>query len=222
MTGTMHRWLVPLLLLALGGCASLLPPPGAPPRLYRLTPASEFPSGLAAVRAQLLVDPLTASGALDTTRIVLSRSPTTIDYFADSAWTDRAPLMLQPLLVYSLENSGRFSAVARASLVLSADFILQSELRHFEARYDGNAPIPEVLVQLHVKLVRMPSRAIIAQRTIEARAPAARNDVPDIVDAFDQAFRAAARQIVVWTVESVAAAPRADRGRLASEPPASP
>jgi cholesterol transport system auxiliary component len=203
-----RRFVVTALLPALAGCASLLPQPAAPPRLYTLTAVREFPAGLPKVSVQLLVDTPAAQASLDSTRIALSRSPTSIDYFADAAWTDRAPLMVQALLVESLENSGRITAIARESLALRADFILKPELRHFEAVYRDGAEAPTALVQVNVKLIAMPDRTITGQRTVEGTAPAARNDIADIVAAFDAAFHQAARQIVDWTLAGLATAAR--------------
>lgn len=199
MTGLTRRLVLAGLALAPAACGGLLPQGGAPPKLYALTPATDFPAGGARVAWQLLVNTPVSIAALDSERIALSRTPTTFDYFADAAWVDRAPLMLQSLLVQSFENSGRISAVARDSLNLRADYTLLVELRHFEADY-GAAAAPIVHVQLGVKLVHMPDRAITAQQLFEATAPAAVNQVPVIVDAFNTAFHQAARQIVDWTL----------------------
>ena len=65
------------------------------------------------------------------------RSPTTIDYFANAAWSDRAPAMVQSLLIESFEQTGKIISVSRDLAVLRADYILMSELRRFEARYES-------------------------------------------------------------------------------------
>jgi len=176
-----------------------LPSGGPPPKLYRLTPASDFPANGPPVSWQLLVDVPTSAAALDTERIALSRGPTSIDYFADAAWTDRAPLMVQGLLVQSFENSGRITAIARESLALRADYVLRTELRHFEAAYAGDGA-PTAHVQIVAKLVKMPDRVIIAQRTVDTTMRARENQVPAIVDAFNDAGHQALRQIVEWTL----------------------
>lgn len=198
-----RRVVLAALALAAAGCTSLLPQGSDPPKLYPLTPASDFPPGGASVAWQLLVDVPVSAAALDTERIALSRSATSIDYFADAAWTDRAPLMVQALIVQSFENSGRISAIGRESLALKADYTLRPELRHFEADYGGGGS-PVAHVQIAAKLVKMPDRVIVAQRSFDASARAAQNQVPAIVEAFDTALHQAMRQIVDWTL----AAPR--------------
>jgi cholesterol transport system auxiliary component len=193
------RLVLAALALTLAACSSLLLSGSAAPSLYTLTPASDFPPGGRRIAWQLLIDVPVASASLDSERIALSRSPTTIDYFAGVAWTDRAPLMAQSLLVQSFENSGRITAIARESLALRTDYILRSELRHFEARYDTDAKAT-VVVQLDVQLVKMPERNIIARRLVQASIPAAENQVPAIVIAFDTALHQATREIVDWAL----------------------
>ena len=201
MTPPSRRMVIAALALAPAGCTSLLPAAGAPPKLYTLTPASDFPPEGRRVTWQLLVDVPASAVALDTERIALSRSATTIDYFADAAWTDRAPLLVQSLLVQSFENSGRITAIARESLALRADYILRPELRHFEAEY-GDGSAPSAHVQIGAKLVKMPERNIVAQQRVDTRAPARENQVPVIVDAFNAALHEAMRKLVDWALDA--------------------
>ncbi len=199
MSRVSRRLVLAGLALTPAACGSLLPQGGAPPNLYTLTTATGFPPGGAAVAWQLVVDTPTSTAALDTERIALSRSSTTLDYFADAAWIDRAPLMVQTLLVQSFENSGRIAAVARDSLALRADYVLQSELRHFEADYAA-AAAPRAHVEIAARLIRTSDRVILARQSFDASVEAAENRTPVIVDAFNAAFHEAARRLVDWTL----------------------
>lgn len=201
MTPPSRRLVIAALALVPAGCTSLLPAAGAPPKLYTLTPAADFPPEGRRVTWQLLVDVPASAVALDTERIALSRSATTIDYFAEAAWTDRAPLLVQSLLVQSFENSGRITAIARESLALRADYILRPELRHFEAEYGGGGA-PSAHVQIGAKLVKMPERNIVAQQRVDTRALARENQVPAIVEAFDTALHESMRKLVDWTLDA--------------------
>jgi cholesterol transport system auxiliary component len=194
-----RRWLAGGAALALAGCASLFvaTPPG---NLYRLAAASEFPSNPPFVGAQVLVDPPQAPAAIDTNRIALSKSPLSLDYYADSVWTDRVPDLLENLLVASFENSGAITAIGSASSGLRADFILRTEIRHFEAVYDAAGGPPKVWVTIIARLVAMPQRRIIAQARFEQRVPAAEENVPAVVAAFNTATDAALKAIVLWTL----------------------
>lgn len=201
--GPLSRRLVPtVLVLALAGCSGLLG--GSEPHLYRVTPKSSYPANLPRRSLQLLVDvPLTPAG-LDTSRVALTRSAVSIDYFADSEWTERAPLLVQTALLQSFENSRAINGIDRESVGLRADFILKSELRHFEAVYDSPNGPPEVWVAINVRLVNPASRDIVAQSSFERRERASANEMSSIILAFDEALGGVMKEIVVWTVTNPA------------------
>jgi len=198
-----RRWVPRAFILALAGCSGLLGG-GAPAHLYRLTPKSTYPPNLPHPSVQLLIDVPLAPAGLDNSRIALSRSPISIDYFADSEWTDRAPLLVQTAILQSFENSKAITALDRESVGLRADFILRTEIRHFEAVYDSSDAPPEMWVAINVRLVNPSSRDVVAQSSFERRQRASANDIPSIVSAFDEALGGVMKDIVVWTVTNPA------------------
>jgi len=200
----LSRRLVPsVFVLVLAGCSGLLGG-SAPTHLYRLTPKSTYPPNLPHRSVQLLVDVPLAPAGLDTSRIALSRSPVSIDYFADSEWTDRAPLLVQTAILQSFENSKAITAIDRESVGLRADFILKTEIRHFEAVYDSSSGPPETWVAINARLVDPASRDVVAQSSFERHQRASANDVPSIITAFDEALGGVMKEIVVWTVANPA------------------
>jgi cholesterol transport system auxiliary component len=188
--------------LALAGCASLFVP--APRRLYRLSAPRDFPPGLPHSTAELAIERPQAPAGIDMSRIALARSPLTLDYYADAEWTDRVPDLIQDLLLDAFENSGALTAVDRGAAGLRADFVLRSEIRHFEAVYGGEGTLPQAWVGIIVRLVAVRGRAIAGQSRFEQRVAASANDLPAIVAAFDAATTAVLRDIVVWTVGNTA------------------
>jgi cholesterol transport system auxiliary component len=179
----------------LGGCGGLLPKVNEPVPLYTLSAVDQFGQSLPKVDWQLVVGVPVASADLDTTRIALTREPGVVEYFAKGAWADNAPVLLQTKLIESFEASGSV-AVGRDAAGLRPDYVLQSELRDFQAEYDG-AQNPTAHLRLAAKLVRMPDRRIIATVTIEQRVPAAGGSLSQIVDAFDRAAGEAFQEVVV-------------------------
>jgi len=183
----------------LGGCASALV--DNEPQLYRLTPASTFTASLPKVGWQLEVDTPAAAAGIDTGRIALRDTPTNLDYFAGVSWTDRAPQMVQGLLVESFENSGRIVAVGRDTAGLRPDCVLKTELRDFQAEYPGDrARLPRLHVRLSAKLIAMPRRTIEASETFEATVDAPSARFGDIIAAWDRAMNQVLRQTVEWTL----------------------
>ncbi|MGH7046142.1 MAG: ABC-type transport auxiliary lipoprotein family protein [Stellaceae bacterium] len=198
-----RRWPPFVAMLALSGCASLLgvAPPG---HLYRLTVEQHFAVPLPRVAGVLRISRPQAPAGIDTTRIALSRSPLSLDYYADSEWTDRAPALVQQALLASFENSGAMTAIGDEPVGLRANLLLDTELRDFEAEYPAAGSLPRVRVTIVVRLVALPGRRIVAQRRFERLVPVAANTIPDVVAAFNAATNAVTSDIVVWTVANAA------------------
>jgi len=179
---------------ALGGCG-IIPKVNDPIPLYTLSAVTQFDRSLPKVDWQLVIGTPVASADLDTTRIALTRSPGVVEYFAKGAWADNVPILLQDKLIESFEASGAIIAVGRDAVGLKPDYVLQSELRDFQAEFTGGAPTAHL--RLAGKLVRMPDRRIIANIAIEQKVAAAGGSLPEIVDAFDRAASEAFQEVVV-------------------------
>src|SRR5689334_22217465 len=132
-----RRTLLLALPAVLAGCSAPLGG-SSPPQLYTLSTQKEFSATLPRTTAQLLIETPTAPGGLDTERIALMKTAISLDYFAGAAWTDRVPLMVQNLLVESFENTGKISAIDKESLALRADYVLETDIRDFNAVYAGS------------------------------------------------------------------------------------
>jgi cholesterol transport system auxiliary component len=142
-----------------------------------------------------------AAANVNTGRIALAMSATSSDYYSKTAWTDRAPVMVQTRIVDSFENSHKIVAVARESIGLRANYVLQTDLRNFEAMYFYGQP-PIVKVRIVAKLVRLPDRQIIGTATFERCVRARADKVPKVVDAFDQALGSVMKRLVAWTLRT--------------------
>jgi cholesterol transport system auxiliary component len=174
-----------------------------PPRLFVLSPKSTYDPGLPKVEWQLAIDAPLAEAGLASSRIALRQSPLSIEYFARAAWTDTAPSMVQTLLVESFENTGKIVAVGRQSIALRGDYVLVTELREFQAEYNGKPNAPQVRVRLNSKLIRMPQRVIVANHTIESLQPAQNGSLESVVAAFDDALGKVLKRTVEWCLTAV-------------------
>jgi len=188
---------------ALGGCDVKLPGEGPPPRLFTLNPKTTFDPDLPSVNWQLIIEMPTAPASLDTVRIAVHRTPLELDYYAQAAWTDRVPSMIQTLLISSFENTGKIVSVGRESVGLRADFLLKTDIRNFEVEYGAEGPSPRV--RIVAKLIKMPERTIIADRTCDYKQPAGSDQLELIVENYNDVLGRCMRRIVEWTLRAGAA-----------------
>ncbi|WP_448204197.1 ABC-type transport auxiliary lipoprotein family protein [Azospirillum sp. sgz302134] len=202
-------------LFGLTACAALNP---TAPSLYTLTPRAVLDPSVPKADWQLLVEAPVASAGIDTPRIAVARSPTAIDYFAGVSWADRAPSMIQGLIVQSFEDSGRIVSVGRDAVGLRSDIVLKTDLRDFQAEYaTPAATFPDrVHVRIAAKLVGMPRRTIEAGETFEAVVPVRGRAFTDVIDAFNEALGTVESELVQWTLRQGSAVHRAGAGRTGS------
>ena len=190
--------------ILLGGCAALELATAEPPRLYELTPKSTF-DDLPTVPGRLSIEVTTATAGLNSARIALRQTPTTLDYYAGANWVDVVPVMVQNLLLESLDNTGRIDVLGREVVGVRADLALLTHVREFQAEYD-TADAPQVRVRLQARLIRLPRRTSIAAVSEESVVRASNTSLPAIIDAFDEAFGKVLRRVVDWTVMEAATA----------------
>lgn len=185
------------------------------PALYRLTPKSMFETDAPAVSLQIVVDEPMASASVNTDRIAISPHPFRIEYYPDVRWVDRAPVMVQSLLLESFSNSGKAPAVENRATGLGSDLTLLSELREFQAELPegaGSDAAPSVRVQLNLKLVVEPQGLIVAAQTFERVAKAEGPEILQVVEAFDDVLGKCVRRAVEWTLREAAEIEKRPRG----------
>ena len=185
--------------LSVAGCGSLIGPSNPPPQIYRLNPDMPSLPARGPVAWQLSVSRPDTSRALDSDRIALLRGPV-MDYYADAQWSDSAPRLVQSLLVEAFERNGRVQA-ATSDSTLRADMILTTELRDFEAQYDSGNAAPNIVIDIHAKLVD-PNGKVIASGDFRQTARATQDSVSSVVGAFGQSMTGALAQTVDWALQA--------------------
>jgi cholesterol transport system auxiliary component len=189
--------------LAVGACAAALELARPdPPRLYDLTPKSTFADDLPEVDARLSVEVPTATAGLNTAQIALRPTPTTLEYYARARWIDVVPVMVQNLLLESLDNAARLDVFGRDVVGVRAEYALLTNIREFQAEYGETGP-PRVRVRLQARLVRLPRRTSIAATSEGFTVAAEDRSLQAIVAAFDEGLGKALRRVVEWTVREI-------------------
>ncbi|HVO01513.1 MAG TPA: ABC-type transport auxiliary lipoprotein family protein [Candidatus Cybelea sp.] len=193
-----------LLLVATAGLAgcSIIPNVNKPVTIYTLNPAAAPAPQLPKVTWQLVVAEPSAERDIDTTRIALTRTPNVIEYFADGNWSDTAPKLVQAKLIEAFEGTNAIVAVGPDAAGLKPDYILQSDLRDFQAEYAAGGAGASAHVRLISKLVTMPDRRITRSVAAEASVAAQGKDLQAIVNAFQQALG----QVLAKTVSDILSA----------------
>lgn len=196
-----------LLPLALAAC-SILP---KTPQFALYAPTARFDAATTAVGEpvawRLALARPTASGLLDTSRILVWPSPSTIEVYPQAQWSEPPPVMVGDALLQALEADGRITALQRSGAGLERDFELAAELRAFQLELaDG----PRAVLRIKASLVRQPQGRLVASHVFEAAFPAAGQGVSDAVGALGSCLEELMPQIVGWSVAQADAAWRED------------
>jgi cholesterol transport system auxiliary component len=196
-----RRFFVLGLGLTLAGCGNLVDLPGQGPGadLYDLRGAVPpfVTSSAKPLLVQVVVAEPVADRSLDTDRIAIQPGQRRIDYFAAAKWSDRAPALIQSLLLASLQHAGRLPGSSRPG-GLSAQVSLGGDLENFEV-YGTDQP--EVKIALRLRLVAQPSGKLIDSRLFQQSAPASGRDVAAVTAAFEAALRPILHDAADWTIE---------------------
>jgi cholesterol transport system auxiliary component len=191
--------LLALALGALGGCGavSALSGAAAPLDAYALTPLSGGAGGGGA--RHVVVETPAASGAIATDRILVTPTRLQAAYLPGARWIDPTPVMVQTLLVQSLQATGAFRLVSRTPLGLLPDTTVLTEIRAFQAEPGPpEGPAYLVRVALTLTLVREADGAILGARNVEASAAAGSATPLAVAAAFDAAMGRALREAVAF------------------------
>ena len=209
--------MLPVLVLALAGCGSLLPAASPQPAFFTLQavpgPAKVAPSmsrsavapTLAGASPVLLVHVPSAAPGFDSARIMYTSQPHRLEYFARHEWVDAPARMLAPLMVAALERGTGFSAVVLAPSVGTSGVQLHTQLLRLQQEFA--VPPSQVRLALRAQLVDTRSRQVLATRDFEHVSVSASEDAPGGVAAAQLAAQAVLAELAAWC-QMVVAAPR--------------
>lgn len=202
---TLTRALAALFLAAtLGGCALL----GGGPSLdaYDLRAPADAPVASRTLARDVVVEVPEAGPALDIDRIMIRPNPLQTQYLPGARWTGNAPVMVQGLMVRTLQDANAFRYVGRRPLGPGADFALVSELTDFQA--ETTADGARIRLRLTARLVRESDARVIASRTFQTTAPVDSGlDTLSVVQGFDTATGALLAELSGWVLTQLGAPP---------------
>jgi cholesterol transport system auxiliary component len=175
------------LLLGAAGCSGLQSKEPAA-QVYTLTPSLPEASGgqAAALVTIKVLRPWCAPG-LDSDNIAMTRSGQRFDFYAHSRWAAPLPELVQASAVDALRAAGHFRAVQSDAVPLAGDYLLQLEIKRFQAEYRGDGA-PLVRVQLVATLGRSADRSLVSSVVAMSDVPAGANRVQSVSAAFETAL----------------------------------
>ncbi len=205
---TLFPWSALAACMFLSGCAGLssLTRVTQPNELYALTPKSTFSSSLPRIPQQIVIEEPTATAAVNSDQIAVLPTPLQVQYLPRARWVDRAPNLVQELLIESFENSGKVAAVGRSTVGLRADYVVFTDLREFQARVvtdESGAERLEVQVRLNIKIVDALEDHIIASNSFEEIEQPAGDAALELAAAFDEALGDTMRDAVEWSIRRI-------------------
>ncbi len=201
MTNKRLLMLVSVLLMAsLSACISLIKEP-SPITVYSLRNIENSEENTwQAVPWSLTIARPISNTFLDANRIVVRPEANILKVYQGANWSDSMPDLVQEKLLEKFENSGKLKAVSRQNSGVPAEVALLLDIRQFESVYVAGQKKPNVLIQIHVKLLEYPSNRVIASNTFNADVASASKEIPDVVHAFESGLNSVNNEIVGWTL----------------------
>ena len=190
-----YQLIVPVALALISACSIL--PKADPSDVYRLASAQATSQGTPVSWSLRVTKPQT-SEFLDSPRIAVVPNGDLISSYANSRWSDPAPVLLRNRLLDGFQRDGRVTLLSTDDTNLQADYELGGQLQAFQSQYRGNAL--EVVIRLDARLVRGSDQRILASRRFEVHQPVSDTQVPGVVAAFGQAGDQLNKQVVDWVV----------------------
>lgn len=189
--------------LVFTGCGSLLETKMPISIVYVLNAAPARDATVAPLAADLAVSLPTAAPGLDTERIAVLHEARRIDYYQDSQWGAALPMVAQSFVVGSLQNQKLFHSVTTEQARVSANYLLDLEIRDFQAEYGGSKSAPTVRVTLVGSVIRMKDRKLLGVLPASITITAKENRLGSVIEAFETAAQQAALELGKQTASTI-------------------
>lgn len=197
----MPRLLLSLLALAaLGGCTAIgaVNRAAEPLDAFEVRAPDTAPEARTTQGIDFIVTEPSASGAIDTDRILVRPMPTQIQYLPDARWSEPAPMMVQTAMVETFLRANAFRFVGREPLGVSGDVALVTDLVDFGAEIRPGAEGAVVEMTLVARLVREEDAAVLASRSFSQSVVAPDTETPTLVAGFEAVTDAVLTDLARW------------------------
>ena len=162
--------------------------------------APKFGLDIKVPHGQLVIPEPTAVVALDTQRILLRPREGAIVPVEGAQWSDTIPKLVQSKIIQSFENANYLEA-GRPTDAFTANHLLLLDIRTFQVSSSGDGAAE---VELSAKLMSN-SGEFVAAKLFRSESPCPATDALAAVKALNQAFGAVSTDVVLWTLQTLAA-----------------
>lgn len=205
---TIKAILLAVCLPLLAGCSAIsaISDATTPLNVFELRVPPELPVWQnRALQRDVVIELPTSGGALATDRIMVRPSPLQAQYLPEVRWSEPTPVMVQTLMLRTLDATQGLRYVGRRPLGASGDFAIVSELVDFHAVLAPESDAATVEVRLIARVVREADVRIVASRTFTASVPVASSETVTLVDGFDAAVAQVMTEFAGWALTAVRA-----------------
>jgi len=126
--------------------------------------------------------------------IALLQSGQRFDWYRDARWSGELPPLVQAAIIDALRAGGRFATVASEDAPFGSTYLLEVEIRHFEADYTAGG-LPVIRIELTGTLGTRVDRTVILSYTATGQATADADRLQSVTSAFQSAFAQALAQL---------------------------
>ena len=173
-------------------------------------PAAESATSSLASQVDLAIGRPDVGPGLDSERIAVLRGHE-LDYYRGALWGGTVIETVQTFMVSALQDQKRFRSVAPEQARIAGDYLLDIEVRDFQAEYAKPAEVPVAHVTLVCRLIRISDRKMVDTFSATASQRASENRLTAVAGAFETVMR----QISVELSAKAADLVNQDRGQQA-------
>jgi cholesterol transport system auxiliary component len=174
--------------LSMSACTtgSLFDSDTPPPTGYVLAPVPAAQALTTPIPVDVSVSRPDLGAGLDSDRIAVLKGRQ-LDYYRGVRWGSRAIEMVQNLVVDSLQDQGLFRSMSTEQARVAGDYVLDLQVRDFQAEYSPGDDTPSVRVSMVGRIIRVLDRELVGTISSSATADAESDRMGAVTAAFEVA-----------------------------------
>jgi len=166
-------------------------------------PAAQSATASAASAIDLAIGRPDVAPGLDTARVAVLRGRQ-LDYFRAAQWGGSVTETVQAFLVNTLQDQKLFRSVTAEQTRVSGTYLLDPEVRDFQAEYTDGKSAPDIRVTIIGRVIRIGDRRLVDTISATSVQAAADNRMRAVAAAFEAASQQVALELASTAARVVA------------------